>query len=207
MIDKIQWLGHGGFMIQGPPLIYIDPWRVVKGAFHADVILISHDHYDHFSPADIEKLQGPETKIITNEKVAGELPDASTLLPWQSMTIDRASVKAVPAYSPGDLRHAPENGGLGFVISVNTYDIYYAGDTKIIPEMDKIHPDVAMLPIDNNGTLSPEDAAEVVKKMRPRWVFPYNWGANSETVTKYDVQRFVTSVGDASQVIIPESSS
>lgn len=206
MLDKIQWLGHGSFVIQGPPLIYIDPWRVVKSVFHADVILISHDHYDHFSPADIDKLRGPETRIICNAEVAKQVENATILLPWQSITIDQTSIKAVPAYSPDDLRHPREAGGLGFVISINYYDIYYAGDTMYIPEMKLIRPDIAIVPIDNNGTMNPEEAAEVVRQMQPRYAIPSNWGSTiSESATQFDVRRFEKAVGDATQVIVPAS--
>jgi L-ascorbate metabolism protein UlaG (beta-lactamase superfamily) len=203
MLDRIQWLGHGSFRIEGPPLIYINPWRVVRVAFHADAILIGHDHYEHFSPADIEKLRGPETKIITNEKVSNMVQGAVHLLPWHSITVDRARITAIPAYSPGDPRHAEKEGGLGFVISLNFYDIYYAGDTKTIPEMERIQPDIAILPIDNNGTLSVDEAAELVRKMRPRYVIPSNWGAGGESAPPQDAQRFKEQVGDRSEVIIP----
>src|SRR3972149_6208013 len=100
MIDKIQWLGHGGFIIQGPPLIYINPWRVVRSIYPADVILISHDHYDHCSLADIEKIRGSHTRVIGTERVAREIEGCAVLRAWQSMTAERASIKAVPAYSP-----------------------------------------------------------------------------------------------------------
>ena len=154
MIENIRWLGHGSFVIEGPPLIYIDPWRVVKKVFHPDVILISHDHYEHFSIADITKLRGPDTRIIGNQTIVNQVDGGQLLRPWQSITVDRANIKAVPAYSPGSMTHPQEAGGLGYVISLNLYDIYYAGGTGIIPEMDKIQPDIAILPIDGDGTLS-----------------------------------------------------
>lgn len=201
MIDRIQWLGHGSFRIEGPPLIYVSPWRVVRAAFHADAILIGHDHYEHFSPADIEKLRGPETIIVSNEKVTGMVEGSTLLRPWHSLTIDRARITAIPAYSPDDYRHAEAEGGLGFVISVNFYDIYYAGDTGIIPEMDRIHPDIAILPIDGNGTLTVDEAAEVVKKMRPRYVIPANWD-HADTAGMQLAQDFKAKVGDRSEVVI-----
>jgi L-ascorbate metabolism protein UlaG (beta-lactamase superfamily) len=203
MLDRIQWLGHGSFRIEGPPLIYINPWRVTRTAFHADAILIGHDHYEHFSPADIDKLRGPETQIITNEKVAGMVEGATVLRTWHSLTIDRARITAVPAYSPEDYRHAEKEGGLGFIISLNFYDIYYAGDTKIISEMDRIQPDIAILPIDNNGTMSVEEAAELVKKMRPRYVIPSNWGAEGESAPPQAAQTFKELVGERVEVVIP----
>jgi L-ascorbate metabolism protein UlaG (beta-lactamase superfamily) len=204
MIDQIQWLGHGSFLIQGPPLIYINPWRVVRKAFHPDLILVGHDHYDHCSLADINKLRGPNTRIVGNERVALEIDDCMVLRPWQSLTIDRARVNAVPAYSPTDLRHPLSDGGLGFVISLRLYDIYYAGDSQLIPEMACIHPDIAILPIDGNGTLTPDEAAQVVKQMRPRWVIPSNWGTNGDGATPMAAYAFKDAVGSAAEVIIPQ---
>lgn len=202
MLDQIQWLGHGSFIIQGPPLIYINPWRVTRKAFHADVILVGHDHYDHCSLADIEKLRGPATKIIGNEAVAREIEGCTILRPWQSVTVDRARINAVPAYSPQDSRHPLSAGGLGFVISLNLYDIYYAGDTQAIPEMARLCPDIAILPIDGNGTLTVNDAVQVVKQMHPRWVIPCNWGAPNEGAARTDAYAFQKAVGDAAEVVI-----
>src|SRR5688572_27624848 len=113
MIENIQWLGHGSFLLQSQPIIYINPWRVIRATFHADVILIGHDHYDHCSIVDIDKLRGADTKIIGSERVAATIPDTVVLRPWQSINIDRARITAVPAYSPGDLRHPLHDGGLG----------------------------------------------------------------------------------------------
>ncbi len=203
MIDRIQWLGHGGFFIQGPPLIYINPWRVARHTFHADVILVSHNHYDHCSLADIDKLRGPETLVIGSELVARDIPNCRVLRPWQSIAIDRASIKAVPAYSPNSWQHPLTDGGLGFIISLNFFDIYYAGDTQIIPEMDRIRPDIAILPIDGNGTLTVNDAVEVVKQMRPRWVLPSNWGPLTEGASELDAIQFKRAVGERAEVIIP----
>ncbi len=202
MIERIQWLGHGSFILQGPPLIYINPWRVPRSIFHADVILVSHDHYDHCSLADINKLRGPNTRIIGSERVAREIEDCMVLRPWQSLTMDRACIKAVPAYSPTHRKHPQEDGGLGFIISVNFYDIYYAGDTQAIPEMERIRPDIAILPIDGNGTLTVGEAAHVVQQMRPRWVIPGNWGSESEGASRLDAEAFQQQVEDFSEVVL-----
>lgn len=203
MIERIQWLGHGGFMIQGPPLIYINPWRVTRSIFLADAILVSHDHYEHFSSADIAKLRGDETVVISNENVASLVEGTKVLLPWQSMVVDRARITAIPAYSVNGAYHAREQGGLGFLISLDFYDIYYAGDTEMIPEMDTLHPDIVILPIDGSGTLSVNDAVEVVKKMRPRYAIPCNWNTSGTGATLQEAQAFKAAVGDRCEVIIP----
>ena len=205
MIEKIKWLGHGSFIIEDSPLIYINPWRVtVNDDRTADIILVGHEHYEHCSPADINKIKNNETLIISNEKVAEQINNCTILRPWHSLTQNKTSIKAIPAYSPDNLQHPKNAGGLGFIISINYYDIYYAGDTGIIPEMDRIRPDIAILPIDNNGTLSIDEAVEVVKKMRPRWVFPSNWGTTHSKITKREVEEFKEAVGERAEVIIPE---
>jgi len=204
MLDRIQWLGHGSFVIQGPPIIYINPWRVVRSIFHADVILITSDHYQQCSVADINKLRGPDTLILSNDAVKAQIDDVRVLRPWQSISVDRASIKAVPAYSNKSMRYPKEAGGLGFVISLDFYDTYYAGNTEITPEMDLIRPDIAILPINGDGVLNVEDAVTVVKQMRPRWAIPCNWGGTGDSATLIDAQTFKKSVGGRADVIIPE---
>ena len=205
MIDNLRWFGHSSFMIQGPPFIFIDPWRVVRTAFHADVILISHEHYDHCSSADIEKLRGPDTLIIGNEHVAKEIPNTTIIRPWQSISIDRASIKAIPAYSPEGTQHPKEAGGLGFIISINLYDIYYAGDTKIIPEMERIQPDIAILAIDNNDTLNVKEAAKVVETLKPRWIIPSKWSEQGEKASEIEVKELKGLLADTdTKLIIPK---
>lgn len=202
MIDRIQWLGHGSFVIQGSPLIYINPWRITRTDCPADVILVSHERYDHCSLADIDKLRGEHTVVIGSERVAKEIQGCRVLLPWQSIAVDRACVKAVPAYSVDNPRHSRNDSGLGFVISLNYYDIYYAGDTGVIPEMESIRPDIAILPIDGASTMTPQQAAQVTKQMSPRWVIPCNWGAGSGSANRVDAQLFEREVGSASEVLL-----
>jgi L-ascorbate metabolism protein UlaG (beta-lactamase superfamily) len=201
MIERIEWLGHASFRIQGPPLIYIDPWRVARGAFLADVILVTHDHYDHCSPADIEKLRGPGTVVITNTAASALVSGATVLRPWQVMNVDQACIKAVPAYNAN---HPPEFEGLGFVISLEHYDIYYAGDTGLTPEMATLRPDIAILPIGGRQTMGVEEAIEAVRQMRPRWVIPSHWGSASEGGSIVDVKTFMRGVEGLTEVIVPE---
>ena len=80
MIDHIQWLGHASFRIQGPPLLYINPWRVARNAFLADVILVTNDLFDHCSPADVDKLRGPDTLVVANPGAAALLGEGVTVL-------------------------------------------------------------------------------------------------------------------------------
>lgn len=201
MIDQIQWLGHGSFAILGDPLIYINPRRVTRIARPADVILVGHDHYEYCSLADIEKLRGPQTLVIASASAAPHIENCTVLRPWQSIGVGRACIKGIPAYSPrfGSV----ESGGLGFVISVNYFDIYYAGHTGVIPEMASLHPDIAILPIDGNGTMTASEAAQVAAQMSPKWAIPCNWGYNAGGTNRVDAQIFAREVGASAQVILP----
>lgn len=205
MLDRIQWFGHGSFALDCTPRIFINPRRIPSVDTPADIILLSHEHHDHFSPADVQKLCGANTQIICNERVARELARCTVVRSWQSVTCGRAKVTAVPAYSPKDSRHPLSDGGLGFIISLNFYDIYYAGDTQIIPEMEQIKPDIALLPIDGRGTLTVEDAAAAALIMRPKWVLPYNWGASNSGASRLDALRLAREVGDTAQVVLPDA--
>ncbi len=202
MIDQIQWLGHSSFAILGTPLIYINPRRVTRISRPADAILIGHDHYEYCALADIEKLRGPNTQIIASDRAARQLEDynCTTLRPWQSVSVGRACIKGIPAYSPA-LGSSDEN--LGFVISINYFDIYYAGHTGVIPEMASLHPDIAILPIDGNGTMTASEAAQVTIQMQPKWVIPCNWGFNTSGTNRVDAQIFTREVGNKPQVVLP----
>jgi L-ascorbate metabolism protein UlaG (beta-lactamase superfamily) len=206
MLERVQWFGHGSFAINSIPRIFINPRRIPRSVEPADLILLSHDHHDHFSPADVEKLCHDKTIVIGNARLARQFSRVQVLRPLHSLTLGRACVKAVPAYSPTDPRHPLEDGGLGFIISVNFFDIYYAGDTQIIPEMEGIKPDIALLPIDGRGTMSVSEAARLTRMIRPRWVIPYNWGSTVSGATRLDAQRLVVEVGNAASVVLPDAS-
>ncbi len=202
MIERIEWLGHASFRIQGMPLIYIDPWRIARNAFHADIILVTHDHYDHCSPADVEKLRGPGTMVVSNNMAASILGGEVTILrPWQMLTIDKVCIRAVPAYNS---HHPQEFGGLGFVISLDHYDIYYAGDTDLIPEMSSLRPDIAILPIGGRQTMDVSSAVEAVRRMKPRWVLPSHFGTPSEGGTPLDVRLFEEGVQGLAEFVHPD---
>jgi L-ascorbate metabolism protein UlaG (beta-lactamase superfamily) len=204
MIDQIQWLGHGSFAILGSPLIYINPWRVTRTARSADVILIGHDHYEYCSPADIAKLRGPNTQVIGSSRAAQQIEGCQVLRPWQSISVGRACIKGIPAYSVAN--GSPENGSLGFVISVNYFDIYYAGHTGVIPEMGALHPDIAILPINGSATMTASEAARVTTQMQPKWVIPCNWGFSASSTNRVDASIFAREVGNRAQVmLLPQS--
>jgi len=184
MIDRIHWLGHSSFLFkdvpgeESAPTIYIDPWRIPDNAPLADIILISHDHHDHFSPGDINRICHPQTRIFTNERTASLLgADAEVMRTWQvAMPEPNISIRAVPAYTPDNAYHMRDFGGLGFIVSMLRYDIYFAGDTGFIPEFDKVYCDIALLPVGGMTTMNHEEALLAVKKLKPMYAFPMHYG-------------------------------
>lgn len=200
MIERIEWLGHASFRIQGPPCIYIDPWRVSRPINPPDVILITHEHYDHCSPADIDKLRGPNTLVVTNNAAAQIIPGAVVLRPWQVYNVGRVSIKAVPAYNK---LHPATAEGLGFIISLDLHDVYFAGDCGLMPEMNRLRPDIAVLPIGGDHTMGVTEALEAVRILRPRHVLPSHWGSPSEGGTILDMKAFTKGACGLSEVVVP----
>ena len=203
MIDRIQWLGHGSFRIEGPPHIYVNPWRVARDSEPADVVLISNDQYDHCSLPDIEKLLTPDTVLLTNPAASEILGDrAMVLRPWQSFNVGAARITAVPAYTFSD-QNPVSNGAIGFVISIDYYDIYYAGSTDIVPELDHIEADVAIIPlVTGHGSLDLERSVALIDSVRAQWVLPSHWGTMSGT--HLDVQALERALDARANVVLPE---
>jgi L-ascorbate metabolism protein UlaG (beta-lactamase superfamily) len=203
MIEHIEWLGHGSFRIQGPPLIYINPWRISRNGQFADAILVTDDEHVHCSPADIEKLRGFETHVVSNLSASTALGgETSVLRPWQCMNIGAGRITAVPAYTFNDYNPVSK-GGLGFVISLDYYDIYYAGHTDLIPEQDKLRCDIAILPLSaGSGTLNLERTVDLVKVLQPRWVIPSHWGTLGGT--SLDVQVLARALNGIAEVVMLE---
>jgi L-ascorbate metabolism protein UlaG (beta-lactamase superfamily) len=174
---ELEWLGHSCFKIRGSKLIYTDPYRI-RDSETADIILISHEHYDHCSPEDVAKIQGGSTLIITSEDCADKFEgEVKAVKPWDKVEVDDVTIQAVPAYNMDKDFHPKNKGWLGFIIDIGGQKIYHAGDTDVIPEMDKIKVDIAMLPVGGTYTMTAGQAAEAVEKLEPVYVVPMHYGS------------------------------
>lgn len=208
MLGRIHWLGHASFRINGPPhddrpVIYVDPWRLPADAPQADLILISHDHHDHCSPGDIQKIYTDDTLILGNERVAHQLDyPVRVMREWQgaSSLCGGASVRAIPAYTLDYAYHDRSYGGLGYLISVSRLDIYYAGDTGLIPEMGKIRCDVALLPVGGSYTMGIDEAVEAVARIQPHIAIPMHYGREIPG-SKANGRYFLQAVNGAAQAV------
>ena len=196
LLDRLHWLGHASFRLDGPPVIYFDPWRLQGTLPQADIILVSHEHSDHCSPQDVERVRGPGTVVVASPAVARKLRgELHVLRPGERMTVGEAEIEAVPAYnvnkfrSPGVPFHPRESEHTGFVVTVGGERIYFAGDTDHIPEMAEVRCDVVLLPIGGTYTMDAEEAARAAADIGPKVVVPMHWGAGV-VGTRADVDRF-----------------
>ena len=203
MIEHIHWLGHASFRIDGPTCIYIDPFRIPADCPPADVVLLTHEHYDHCSPADIDRILAPHTRIIGGEGVAEFLKEEypiTVLRHWQSVNVGRANIKAVPAYTYSN-HHPAARGDVGFVIAMNFQDIYYAGDTDFIADLKRVRCDIAILLVSaKDGLMTMDNAKELVKTMRPKYVIPSHFGS-TEGGTLLDAKALETALSELAKVV------
>ncbi len=200
LIERIRWQGHGSFALESQPRIQIAPWRVVKPETTPDIILIGHDNFDHCSPADVEKIRDRHTLVIGSESAARVIPDMQVLRGWQSISIERATITAIPAGSKASAGKG--NGPLGFLVSLDLYDTYYVGESEGIPDVRHIKPDIILLPIDGYGRLTVEMGLELLRAMQPTWAIPYNWGGTGAEATQLDAQSFKSRVNSATEVML-----
>jgi L-ascorbate metabolism protein UlaG (beta-lactamase superfamily) len=187
LVDKLHWLGHDSFRLEGPPVIYFDPWKLKGHLPVADLVLVSHEHYDHCSPEDVRKVSGPDTTVVANAGAAEKLPGARTVRPGDRLTVAGAEIEAVRAYnvnkfrSPGVPFHPREEEHVGYVVTVEGVRLYFSGDTDPIPEMDEIDCDVALLPVSGIYVMTAEEAADAARMLAPKIVVPMHYGAGIGT--------------------------
>ena len=176
-VGKIHWLGHDSFRIDGNKTLYFDPFQI-EGGPGADLILISHDHFDHCSPEDVEKIRKEETVIITEKDSARKLKgDVRILSPGKKTEVDGIRIEAVPAYNADKDFHPRKNGWLGFIVDMDGVRVYHAGDTDFIPEMKDMTVDIALLPVSGTYVMTADQAVEAAKAIRPKVAIPMHYGA------------------------------
>ncbi|MCD6297607.1 MAG: MBL fold metallo-hydrolase, partial [Deltaproteobacteria bacterium] len=174
---KIQWLGHDGFRIDAVKTIYFDPYEI-KGGPKADLIFISHDHFDHCSPEDVARIQGSDTVIVTEKDSAKKLTgDVRVLKPGETLTLNDIKVQAVPSYNTDKAFHPRANNWLGFVVEIEGVKVYHAGDCDFMPEMKDLEVDIAFLPVSGTYVMTAEQAVEAALAINPKLPIPFHYGA------------------------------
>lgn len=177
IIDEIDlsWIGHDGFRIKKDDLIiYIDPYKISKKFSKkqdADLILISHNHYDHLSIEDINNLINNETNIVCAQECIESLKENYPrneiigLNPSQNITTKKINIHGIAAYNTNKKFHPKEDKKIGFLMEFNNLKIYHSGDTDIIPEMENLSPDIALVPVSGTYVMTAKEASKAINEL------------------------------------------
>ena len=188
MIENIHWLGHDTFKITGNKVIYTDPFKI-RNRDTADIILITHDHYDHCSPEDVKKIQGSGSIIVATLDCADKLSGNIKLVkPGDQLTVDGIEIEVVPSYNTNKQFHTKDKNWVGYIFTVNGQRIYLAGDTDHIPEMKTFKADIALLPVSGTYVMTAEEAVNAAIDINPGIAIPMHF--NSIVGTESDALKF-----------------
>lgn len=184
MLDFILVNEHSSVRLEGEIVVYIDPFHIVLESKDADIILLTHSHYDHFSMEDIKKIAKDETVYIMPQSMISDalkegIPEEKICFvkPGDTLKLKNTAVKTYPSYNTNKPMHPKENGWLGYVVTINGYRVYVAGDCDKMPEGADISCDVAMIPIGGTYTMNPKEAAEYVNEIAPQYTIPTHYGS------------------------------
>ena len=160
-LRHIHWLGHDSYRIDKPRVIYIDPWHLPSGSPPADVILVSHEHSDHCSRDDVARVRQENTLVYANPGAAAKLEgDVTVLTPGKRLELDDLIIETVPAYNINKDFHPKAAEHLGFILETEGERLYFAGDADLIPEMEGLDCQIALLPVSGTYVMTAEEAAE-----------------------------------------------
>ena len=201
MLENIEVLCHSSIKFSKEKIIYFDPFKVDKNYNDADLIFITHSHYDHFSEEDILKIKKDNTKIVVtsdlNERANNlgfSKENLITVLPNQELVIDGINVTTIPAYNLNKQFHPKSNNWVGYLIELDVIKYYIAGDTDITDENMNLKCDVAFVPVGGTFTMTLDEAANLVNNIKPKIAIPTHYG--SIVGTKEDGNKFVELLND-----------
>lgn len=203
VLNKIHWLGHAATRIDADKVIYIDPWKLKDDAKKADIILITHDHFDHCVLSDVKKIQKDGTTIVTVKDCAGKLNgDVKIVKSGDKINVKGIEIEAVPAYNVNKDFHPKSKGWVGFIVTVDGIKVYQAGDTDITDEMKKLKVDIALLPVGGTYTMTANEAATAANIFKPKVVIPIHWG--DIVGSKADAEAFKKAFTGETVILTPE---
>lgn len=176
--EHVRRLNHDCFRFEGGGVVvYTDPFKVQGAPHDADVVLISHDHFDHLSPEDLVKVQKKGCVIVAAAACRGKLEgDARFVKAGDALEVKGVKIQAVPAYNVDKKFHPKAAGYVGYVFELDGTRVYFAGDTDLIPEMAEVRADVALLPVSGTYVMTAREAVDAATRLGARVVIPMHYG-------------------------------
>ena len=183
MLENIEVLYHSSIKINRKDTIYFDPFKIDKEYHDADIIFITHSHYDHYSEEDILKVKKEDTQIVApldlldNLLTLGFTKDSITLVkPNENYTVKGLSFKTIPAYNTNKNFHPKANNWVGYLVTIDNITYYIAGDTDITTENKQVKCDVAFVPVGGTYTMDNKEAAKLINEIKPKVAIPIHYG-------------------------------
>ena len=181
-LDNIEINTQSSIKLKLEKTLYFDPFKIEESTHDADIIFITHEHYDHFDPESISKIKNDNTIVVgpkSMEDIIGniEFKDYIYLNPNEEINIAGINIKTIPAYNNEKSFHPRENNWLGYVIKYNNMSYYIAGDTDKTNETLTVTCDIAFIPIGGYYTMNVSEATELVKIINPKIVIPIHYGS------------------------------
>ena len=184
MLENIEVLCHSSIKFNIGEVIYFDSFKIEKNYNDADVIFITHDHYDHYSEEDIDRVVKEDTIIVAPEDLETKLlkkgwkeENIITVRPNESYTVKNVEFKTIPAYNINKQFHPKENAWVGYILEIEGITYYIAGDTDITEENKKVKCDVALVPVGGTYTMDYKEAAELINEIKPKVAVPTHYGS------------------------------
>ena len=184
MLENVEVLCHSSIKINKEKVIYIDPFKIEKNYNDADIVFITHDHYDHYSEEDIDKVINENTIIIIPEELLTKLLRKGinknaiiTVEPNEKYMVQGIKFETIPAYNTNKTFHPKKNGWVGYIIIINGIRYYIAGDTDITEENKQVKCDVAFVPVGGTYTMDFKEAASLINEIKPKIAIPIHYGS------------------------------
>lgn len=162
--------------------VYFDPFKIEKEYHDADIIFVTHNHYDHFDESSINNIKNDNTIIVAPKSMESEIRHIKFknyifLNPNEEISIDDITIKAIPSYNIDKPFHPRENNWLGYIVAIDNVSYYIAGDTDKTKEAENVLCDIALVPIGGHFTMGVNDAADLTKSINPKVVIPTHYGS------------------------------
>jgi L-ascorbate metabolism protein UlaG (beta-lactamase superfamily)/pimeloyl-ACP methyl ester carboxylesterase len=206
--DKIRLFTQNSIRIESDAgIIYVDPFKMNEEPHDADFILLTHNHYDHFSPEDILKVCKESSVMIVPENMeseAGDLTDSVDMIytvePDMKKNVNGLELETIPAYNNSKSFHQKSAGWVGYILTIDGKRVYIAGDTDMTEDNRKVKCDVAMIPIGGTYTMDAMQAAQLINEIKPDIAIPTHYG--SAVGSPKDADTFKEQVNSDIEVVI-----